>query len=105
MQVFQSAALSALLLSVGSVNAFSLQQNVARPLSKLSVANDVTEQQQKVPYEIARGDGSTGGGGLPMPNKDDGLVRPKVSSYGLVASSVLRINVSLTRFSLHVGGC
>jgi hypothetical protein len=47
----------------------------------LSVANDVTEQQElKVPYEIARGDGSTGGGGLPMPTEeDDGLVRPKVS--------------------------
>lgn len=37
-----------------------------------------------VSYLIARGDGSTGGGGLPMPGKDrdedsDGLVRPKVN--------------------------
>jgi len=38
-----------------------------------------------VSYLIARGDGSTGGGGLPMPGKDrdedsDGLVRPKVGA-------------------------
>lgn len=35
-----------------------------------------------VPYAIARGDGSTGGGGLPMPKSDneDGLKRPKVGA-------------------------
>lgn len=46
--------------------------------------------EEKVPYAIARGDGSTGGGGLPMPQKqkleDDDeeeteeLRRPKVNA-------------------------
>lgn len=50
--------------------------------------NDDEKSESKTPYLIARGDGSTGGGGLPMPkqmkNKDkpadagDELVRPKV---------------------------
>lgn len=84
MLVFQSALLSVLLLSV---DGFAIQNNVARPRTTLSVANDVTTTEQKqqeqkhVPYEIARGDGSTGGGGLPMPKGgDDGLVRPKVGA-------------------------
>jgi hypothetical protein len=53
------------------------------------------QQHANVSYEIARGDGSTGGGGLPMPqkksspstveqttttNSPDGLVRPKVGA-------------------------
>lgn len=87
MVVFQSAVLSSiLLLSLGSADAFGIQQNARRPQhTRLSVANDVAEkqEQQHVSYEIARGDGSTGGGGLPMPSateEDDGLVRPKVSS-------------------------
>jgi len=84
MLAYQSAVLSVLLLSFGSANAFSIQQNAARPHTRLSVANDVTEKQEQkhVPYEISRGDGSTGGGGLPMPNKEanDGLVRPKVGA-------------------------
>lgn len=49
----------------------------------LSVAsNEVDEDQEQLPYVIARGDGSTGGGGLPMPNTDgeDGLTRPKVGA-------------------------
>ena len=36
-----------------------------------------------VPYAISRGDGSTGGGGLPMPKPDEGeehLIRPKVGA-------------------------
>jgi len=89
MLAYQSAVLSVLLLSFGSANAFSIQQNAARPHTRLSVANDVTEKQEQkhVPYEISRGDGSTGGGGLPMPNKEanDGLVRPKVRLLLLVA--------------------
>ena len=42
--------------------------------------DDITES---VPYAIARGDGSTGGGGLSMPRateEEDGLVRPKVGA-------------------------
>jgi hypothetical protein len=55
----------------------------------LSVASqdvrDIEKQaeEEKVPYAIARGDGSTGGGGLPMPNsneKENGLTRPKVGA-------------------------
>lgn len=56
-----------------------------------STSKKQTEQaqeqvQKKVPYTISRGDGSSGGGGLPMPkqfNDDDGLVRPKVCSKKL----------------------
>lgn len=38
--------------------------------------------EKAIPYSVARGDGSTGGGGLPMPNTDDedGLTRPKVGA-------------------------
>lgn len=40
------------------------------------------DEKKAVPYVISRGDGSTGGGGLPMPKaeKDDGLKRPKVGA-------------------------
>jgi hypothetical protein len=63
------------------VDAFASKKSLT-PTSRLWVAKDVTEtQEQEVPYAISRGDGSTGGGGLPMPQQeDDGLVRPKVSS-------------------------
>jgi hypothetical protein len=38
----------------------------------LSVASQDTEKTTaKVPYSISRGDGSTGGGGRPMPNKQN----------------------------------
>lgn len=43
-----------------------------------------TESKENVPYAIARGDGTTGGGGLAMPkanaNEADGLRRPKVGA-------------------------
>lgn len=43
-----------------------------------------TQEEQNVPYMIARGDGTTGGGGLAMPHvseeEDDGLRRPKVGA-------------------------
>jgi lipoic acid synthetase len=51
--------------------------------------SESTESTKKISYAIARGDGSEGGGGLPMPQKkrnetndeeDDGLVRPKVGA-------------------------
>ena len=43
---------------------------------------DTQENEDKVPYVVARGDGSTGGGGLPMPRMDEesGLTRPKVGA-------------------------
>jgi hypothetical protein len=62
-------------------------------LSRLSVASQDTEKAtEKVPYSISRGDGSTGGGGRSMPNKnagaeqstveddDEELKRPKVGA-------------------------
>ncbi|CAB9503697.1 Lipoyl synthase, mitochondrial [Seminavis robusta] len=43
-----------------------------------------TENEEIVPYAVARGDGMTGGGGLSMPHvseeEDDGLRRPKVGA-------------------------
>jgi hypothetical protein len=56
--------------------------------NRLSVASrdldevETQDKDKKVPYAVARGDGSTGGGGLPMPNSidDDGLIRPKVGA-------------------------
>jgi hypothetical protein len=71
---------------------------VASPGLEKEVTTQEDEVKKKVPYIIARGDGSTGGGGLPMPKKkkssssssdestgdsdidDDGLRRPKVSA-------------------------
>ncbi|CAJ1966711.1 unnamed protein product [Cylindrotheca closterium] len=40
------------------------------------------DEESALPYIVARGDGSTGGGGLPMPRavEDDGLKRPKVGA-------------------------
>jgi hypothetical protein len=52
-----------------------------------SIASSDETVDAKIPYQVARGDGSSGGGGLPMPNKqldadDQGLVRPKVNLFG-----------------------
>jgi hypothetical protein len=76
-----SISISILFLSSNSVDAFASKKSLT-PTSRLWVAKDVTEtQEQEVPYAISRGDGSTGGGGLPMPQQeDDGLMRPKVIS-------------------------
>ena len=72
----------------GSVASFStVKSNIGSFRTEVWVASqDVseteTEKLQKVPYSIARGDGSKGGGGLPMPHTtgDDGLTRPKVGA-------------------------
>jgi hypothetical protein len=62
---------------------------VARQPTALSVASQEVKETQnkedaaeKVSYVVSRGDGSTGGGGLPMPHTDatDGLARPKVGA-------------------------
>ena len=56
-------------LSPGTNNALSRRRN-ERTL--LSVASQDTEKAtEKIPYSISRGDGSTGGGGRPMPNKQN----------------------------------
>ena len=72
----------------GAWHLSNARMNVQR--TSLSVASrDTTEVEtpgkddEPIPYAIARGDGSTGGGGLPMPNADDdddGLTRPKVGA-------------------------
>ena len=44
---------------------------------------DSSAESSAVPYAVARGDGSKGGGGLPMPNaskEQEGLIRPKVGA-------------------------
>lgn len=74
-------------------NAGSYHQKSSTTLSVLSQdiresIESETEEASKVPYVISRGDGSTGGGGLPMPQKyveeDDEeteeLRRPKVNA-------------------------
>ena len=73
------------ILLLASQSCFSLQSNSLppRPSVARSVASrDVEVTEEKVPYVIARGDGSTGGGGLPMPHStgEDGLTRPKVGA-------------------------
>ena len=88
-----TAILSELL---GGTSAFQANRfhRTRQQFSSLSVASQDIEQSKKtededdhaVPYVVARGDGSTGGGGLPMPKQlveegeDDGLVRPKVGA-------------------------
>jgi hypothetical protein len=48
--------------------------------TRLNVASKESDMTVAVPYVVARGDGSTGGGGLPMPKEEDGLKRPKVGA-------------------------
>mmetsp|Transcript_35080 Transcript_35080/g.64555 ORF Transcript_35080/g.64555 Transcript_35080/m.64555 type:complete len:390 (-) Transcript_35080:653-1822(-) len=64
--------------------AFSACPSLARPkatsTTSLGSASSLPKSVKK-PYVVERGDGSTGGGGLPMPKSaDDELVRPKVGA-------------------------
>jgi hypothetical protein len=55
-------------LSTGTNNVLSRRRTL------LSVASQDTEKAtEKIPYSISRGDGSTGGGGRSMPNKNAGV--------------------------------
>jgi hypothetical protein len=73
---------------VGSAWHLSNPQNYLQRTCLSVASQDTTniettdEEDKSIPYSIARGDGSTGGGGLPMPNADteDGLTRPKVGA-------------------------
>ena len=75
-------------LTSGSDSWLMVQQRWARSTTfksstRLSVLSAPDQQGQvAVPYIVARGDGSTGGGGLPMPHESEnggsGLARPKV---------------------------
>eukprot|EP00980_Cylindrotheca_fusiformis_P011703 scaffold2783_cov129-Cylindrotheca_fusiformis.AAC.4 len=61
----------------------SLQKTSLPIASRETASIEITDEEEKaIPYSIARGDGSTGGGGLPMPNTvdEDGLTRPKVGA-------------------------
>lgn len=69
---------------LGSLSVAS-QQTTEDALS-LAGHNGDEKEDNNIPYIISRGDGSTGGGGLPMPHSslldDDsnGLRRPKVAA-------------------------
>jgi hypothetical protein len=71
-----------------SWQANSLQQHQRQRISLGVASQDVdevktVEEDASVSYILSRGDGSTGGGGLPMPKSkgdDDGLKRPKVGA-------------------------
>jgi hypothetical protein len=60
------------------------QRNVLFVASQDVQTAKTQENDKEVSYVIARGDGSTGGGGLPMPKSSgedgDGLTRPKVGA-------------------------
>ena len=89
--VSQMAVLLFSLLRCSSAAWHMMQQVTSRTTrtsgTRLSMLSKFDKQniQFEVPYIVARGDGSTGGGGLPMPNKsgeqeDDDLTRPKVGA-------------------------
>ena len=71
--------------------AFSSSKTARRSTVSLGVASqdiekeieaDTTTGDEAVPYVVARGDGSTGGGGVAMPHDtdEDGLRRPKANA-------------------------
>eukprot|EP00531_Pseudo-nitzschia_arenysensis_P013029 CAMPEP_0116140966 /NCGR_PEP_ID=MMETSP0329-20121206/14134_1 /TAXON_ID=697910 /ORGANISM="Pseudo-nitzschia arenysensis, Strain B593" /LENGTH=396 /DNA_ID=CAMNT_0003636125 /DNA_START=217 /DNA_END=1404 /DNA_ORIENTATION=+ len=74
--------------SLVSVAAWAPHSNPRCKTNLCVVSQDVGEastDEPEVPYVIARGDGSTGGGGLPMPQKNadeanEELRRPKVNA-------------------------
>jgi hypothetical protein len=84
-------------LSPGTnINALSRWNECRRLFVASQDTDTTTETTEKISYSISRGDGSTGGGGLPMPNQkqsaveqsldtleedvDDELKRPKVGA-------------------------
>lgn len=72
------AALLALVTTFLSNSIAWQQVNSRRVVTRLHVTS---KKLSAVPYVVARGDGSTGGGGLPMPKQDDeSLKRPKVGA-------------------------
>jgi hypothetical protein len=83
-----SLVLGLTLLSAANGFSSNSPSFVARQPTALSVASQEVkdtqnkEDAEKISYVVSRGDGSTGGGGLPMPQTDggDGLARPKVGA-------------------------
>jgi hypothetical protein len=66
------------------VSSQHLEETVSTPSTTTTTTVNPTTDRSVVPYVVARGDGSTGGGGVPMPhvsNEDDmSLRRPKVNA-------------------------
>ena len=80
----------------------TIESEVAEGTNPVETTNDVSSS---VPYTISRGDGSTGGGGLPMPKKqetEDGLVRPKVRQSLILVSSQVVLVEKITLIFAHV---
>jgi lipoic acid synthetase len=83
-----TALLSLLLSNLDTVTSFTIvsKKTIHKMKSFYSTTNDKQELKPEHGYSKSRGDGSTGGGGLPMPKKtdrseeDDGLRRPKVGA-------------------------
>lgn len=86
--LFTTAPLSLLLSNLGTTASFT--PNLKNHFHTIPVLYSTTNDQQELKtehdYKTIRGDGSTGGGGLPMPKKidpseeDNGLRRPKVGA-------------------------
>ena len=78
--------LAILVLLTSNGNAFqsrhALRSSFETKFPVLDLASPEKASDTDLSYRISRGDGSTGGGGLPMPKKGQGidsdLVRPKV---------------------------
>jgi hypothetical protein len=89
LSIYVTSALLVLLSASSLCSAFVLPQgsrstgiSTCRQVASKDATSTSTDEAQSS-YQLSRGDGSTGGGGLAMPNMededDDGLVRPKVS--------------------------
>lgn len=88
MSIISKRSLLFFLLQLSTSNAFTtIQTQRSIKLVLQSTADDEVKTEPAQPYIVTRGDGSTGGGGLPMPaqlrtedEEEDGLRRPKVGA-------------------------
>lgn len=88
MSIISKTSLLFFLLQLSTSNAFTtIQTHRATKIVLQSTTDDEVEIDSAQPYIVTRGDGSTGGGGLPMPaqlqtedEEEDGLRRPKVGA-------------------------
>lgn len=88
MSIISKRSLLFFLLHLSTSNAFTtIQTTRATKLVLQSTTDDEVKTDSAQPYIVTRGDGSTGGGGLPMPaqlqtedEEEDGLRRPKVGA-------------------------
>lgn len=88
MSIISKTSLLFFLLQLSTSNAFTtIQTHRATKIVLQSTTDDEVKTDSAQPYIVTRGDGSTGGGGLPMPaqlqtedEEEDGLRRPKVGA-------------------------